>query len=327
MLELRPKDRKATISPGIFGHLVEHKGTTLDGIWVGENSSIPNDGGLRLDTIEAFRQLRVPGIRWPGGTFADTYHWQDGIGPRSERPRTWNYFWGGEETNHFGTDEFLRFCELVGAEAWIKVNPLTAGLGETIKWMQYCNYGGNNYWSSLRHQNGHPEPYGVKYWSIGNETSDAYSPEAYAEQVHQWAFYMRQADRHARIIVSGSASGEWNQRFLARYAGLLKDGGIATRNMIHLLGLKYANEEQVKDAAALLDEYLGPNEVDIAVEEWAAQSGPLPMPQEVDEKFADLSFHEQILRCGELNLTYEGVVKMDAAISAATQLHGLIRNG
>lgn len=200
----------------------------------------------RLKTTEALRvswalrQLRMPVIRWPGGTFADTYRWQNGIGSRSQRPRTRNYFFGGEDSNGFGTDEFLRFCELVGAEAWIKVNPITASLGDTVDWMQYCNSAGTTFWSNLRRKNGHLEPYRVKYWSIGNEGNDAFSPEGYAELVHQWTFYMRQTDRHARIVVTGNAVGDWNPRFLARYSRLLKGGGIATQNMIHLMGLKYS---------------------------------------------------------------------------------------
>ena len=325
VIELLPDQRLATISPGLFGNLIEAYGTTLDGIWVGEDSSIPNEDGLRLDTIEAFRQIRVPHIRWPGGTLADTYYWQDGIGPRSQRRRSWNYFFGGEQTNQFGTDEFLRFCELVGADAWIKVNPITASLGDTINWMQYCNYGGDSYWSNLRRQNGHPRPYGVKYWSIGNETSPAFSPESYAERVHEWTYYMRPADRHSRIVVSGEMKGDWNERFLVRYAKLLKDTGALTqlKDMFHVLGLKYANEEQVRNAAALVDRYLGPNVLEISVEEWAAQTGPLPpWPQELNE----MTIWEAILEVSELDLPYEGLVKMDAAVSAAGSLHGLIRN-
>ena len=325
VIDLLPTRRLATISPGIFGNLIETYGSGLDGIWVGEDSSIPNDGGLRLDTIEAFRQLQVSVIRWPGGTLADTYHWQDGIGPRSQRPRTWNYFFGGEQTNHFGTDEFLRFCELVGAEAWIKINPITATLGDTVKWMQYCNYAGNTDWSDLRRQNGHPQPYGVKYWSIGNETSPAFSPEEYADRVFEWSYYMRMADRHSRIVVSGNAAGDWNQRFLAQYVKLRKDATVflELKDMFHVLGLKYANEEQVRRAAALVDGYLGPKAVEISVEEWQAQSGSVPpWPREL----AELPVWEGLLRASEMNLTYEGIVRMDAAVSAASQIHGFIRN-
>ena len=319
-----PDERLGTISHRIFGVLVEPYGRTADGVWVGEESFIPNDGGLRLDTISAFRQLRIPVVRWPGGTVADTYHWEDGIGPRSKRPRTWNYFFGGEESNEFGTDEFLRFCEAVGAEAWIKINAQTAGLGDTVKWIQYCNYEGNTHLSNLRRENGHPKPYGVKYWSIGNEGNDAYSPEAYAEQVHQWTFHMRPADPDGRIVVTGLGGGDWNRRFLARYADLLKDGGVATKGMIHTLGLKYVDEETVKDAAVLIDEYLGRDQVDIAVEEWATRGEPL---HAWPEEFERLSVWEGLLRSNELDpRCYEEAVPLSVALGGARQLHGFIRN-
>ena len=100
-----------TISPGIFGHFVEFLGRCInDGIWAGEDPGIPQDDGLRLDIIEALKRIGAQAFRWPGGTFADCYHWQDGIGPRARRPRRRNLFWGGDEPNHFGTDEFLRWC-------------------------------------------------------------------------------------------------------------------------------------------------------------------------------------------------------------------------
>ena len=321
-IDLMTDESLARISPRLFGQLIEPYGTVLDAIWVGEESHIRNEQGLRLDTIEAFQELGLRLFRWPGGTFAETCRWQDGIGPRSSRPRTWNYFFGGEETNEFGTDEFLRFCELLGATPWIKLNPVTAGLGDAINWMQYCNYKGTSHWASLRRKNGHPEPYGVKYWSIGNETWDGFSPEGYAELVHQWTFYMRQVDPDARIVVSGLKHGDWNERFLRRYAGLLDDSFLAKKNMIHVLSLKYATEEHLARAAKLLDKYLGPNTVNIAVEEWSAQSDPHIRPP----GWQDLTVHEQVLRQGRSNLTYEGTVKMDAAVYAAVMLHGYMRN-
>ena len=325
MLELKLNDRGATISPGIFGVLIEPYGTTLDGVWVGEDSSIPNDGGLRLDTIDAFRRLEISVIRGPGGTFADTYHWEDGIGPRSERPRTWNYFFGGEETNEFGTDEFLRFCELVGAEAGIKLNPLTGTLGEAIKWMQYCNHKGNTTLTDLRRRNGHPEPYGVKYWSIGNEAMDSFWPEGYAERVHQWVFFVRQVCPDARIVVSGSTA-DWNERFLARFAELRQNAAICTKGMIHTIALKYTNEELIKETGDMLDEYMGPDEdVDIAVEEWCA----LRSHEDISppEFRGDLPIHEVVLKAGQqTELTYEGVVTLVAALGGAFQLHGFMRN-
>ena len=327
VIHVEPGEVTTHISAGLFGMLVEPYGRTEHAIWVGEDSPIPNDGGLRLDTIEAFRQIRTPVFRWPGGSYADAYDWQVGVGPRSERPRTWNYF-GGEETNQFGTDEFLRFCELIGAEAWIKLNPLTADLGDALKWMQYCNYPGDSYLTQLRARNGHPEPYGVKYWSLGNEGNDAFSPEAYAELVHQWTFYMRQADPKGQIVVTGLGIGDWNERFLERYSDLLRSGGIATKGMIHLLGLKYSNDEQIRLSAELLDDYLGPGEVGLALEEWRSMSGDLPIPPDIRA----LPIHEGVIKismdisAGKLDpRIFEGRVKLDAGLRTARRLHGLIR--
>ena len=138
-VKVNPAERRGTVAPGIFGHMVEMIGTTIyDGIWVGEDSSIPNDGGLRLDTIEAYRQLRAPAFRWPGGTIADTYRWKDGIGPRSQRPRILN-FWQEVEPNSFGTDEFLRWCAAIGAEPVIQTNIGMGDPSEILAWMEYVN--------------------------------------------------------------------------------------------------------------------------------------------------------------------------------------------
>ena len=179
MINLLLNDCRGTIEPELYGTLIENTSTLMEGIWVGNDPSIPNDDGLRLDTIEAFRQLGISLVRFPGGTGADYYRWRNGIGPRSKRPRTWQFFFGNEDSNEFGTDEFMRFCETIGAAASIKINPITAPLHETLDWMQYCNYDGNTDLANERRENGHPHPYGVKSWIIGNETSDTYSPENY----------------------------------------------------------------------------------------------------------------------------------------------------
>jgi alpha-N-arabinofuranosidase len=138
LITLKLEDRRGTVEPELFGCLIEDYGTLRDGIWVGDDPDVPNDDGLRLDTIKAFREIGMQVIRFPGGTPADCYRWRDGIGPRSERPRTWNFFFGGESINEFGTDEFLRLCATVGASASIKVNPISLPLQDTLDWMQYC---------------------------------------------------------------------------------------------------------------------------------------------------------------------------------------------
>lgn len=213
-VKLNPAERRGTVAPGIFGHMVEMIGTTIyDGIWVGEDSSIPNDGGLRLDTIEAYRQLRAPAFRWPGGTIADTYRWKDGIGPRSQRPRILN-FWQEVEPNSFGTDEFLRWCAAIGAEPVIQTNIGMGDPSEILAWMEYVNGTHDTEYAELRRKNGHPEPYGVKYWTIGNETSYQWTPELYAIQVRRYGFYMRQYATDAKIIINGEPDSDWVDRLL-----------------------------------------------------------------------------------------------------------------
>ena len=324
VIHLLPGQRLGTINKGLFSYLVEPQGRNVEGIWVGEESSIPNQEGFRLDTLRAFRRLGPTVARFPGGTFAESYHWQDGIGPRAQRPRTFNYFWGGEEDNHFGTDEFLRYCELVGSEAWIKVNLVTAGLGDTLKWMQYCNYEGNTYWANLRRQNGHARPYGVKYWTTTNSATDAFSPEYYAELVNQWTFFMRQADQQSKIVIRGSDQ-TWNERFLARYATLRKSGDTSQEPLFHLLALYYPhNEEPIKRAAALLDLYLGANKADLVVEEWRSggsfPSGGEPfLPLPPDWKF---SYPMEYLDPRH----FESHVRMKQALSTARKLHMFLRN-
>ena len=157
--------RTGAIAPELFGCLIENYGTLLDGIWVGEESSIPNEEGLRLDTIAALRELGVGVIRFPGGTPADYYRWRDGTGP--DRKRTWNFFFGGEETNEFGTHEFVRLCRKVGAAPSIKLNPISGTLHEALEWMQYCNHDGDTYLTAERRANGEAEPLGVRSWVIG----------------------------------------------------------------------------------------------------------------------------------------------------------------
>ncbi|MDE2927898.1 MAG: hypothetical protein OXT71_15995 [Acidobacteriota bacterium] len=213
-VKLNPSERRGTVAPGIFGHMVEMIGTTIyDGIWVGEDSNIPNDGGLRLDTIEAYRQLRAPAFRWPGGTIADSYRWKDGIGPRSQRPRIMN-IWQEVEPNSFGTDEFLRWCAAIGAEPVIQTNIGMGDPSEILAWMEYANGIHDTQYAELRRKNGHLEPYGVKYWTIGNETSYHWTPELYAIQVRRYGFYMRQYATDAKIIINGEPDTDWVDRLL-----------------------------------------------------------------------------------------------------------------
>ena len=165
-----------TINKNIYGHFAEHLGRCIyDGFYVGENNKrIPNKNGIRLDIVEALKKLKVPVLRWPGGCFADNYHWKDGIGPKSRRKHIENVSWGNvREDNGFGTHEFLELCERLGAEPYLAVNMGSGTVQEAAEWVQYTNHAnGASHLTDLRQQNGRPVPWNVKYWGVGNESWD-----------------------------------------------------------------------------------------------------------------------------------------------------------
>ncbi|RBP99454.1 alpha-N-arabinofuranosidase [Bifidobacterium xylocopae] len=171
-IRIDPSAAKGTVSPLLHGQFIEFLGECIDeGLWVGPDSPIPNTDGIRSAALEALKRLAPPLLRWPGGCYADTYHWQDGIGPRDQRPTTYNENFGTFELDHhgFGTDEYLRLCEALGAQPWMNVNMLSGSVREMRDWMEYCNRAEPTDLARLRSANGHSEPYGVRYWGLGNE--------------------------------------------------------------------------------------------------------------------------------------------------------------
>jgi alpha-N-arabinofuranosidase len=286
-INLVPCERRTTIAPEIFGHFVEFLGRCInDGIWSGEDADIQHEGGLRLDIIEALRRIGAPAFRWPGGTFADCYHWKDGIGPRDQRPRTRNIFWGGIESNHFGTDEFLRWCRLIGAEPVIQTNLGSGSPQETLDWMEYCNGTSDCDPAQLRRKHGHEAPHGVKYWSIGNETGWQYSPEEYAHEVRRFGFYMKQAQPDARLIACGDNSPDWNSRLMAALGDRLEmvdllslhcygHPGPASRNGPEDTYMLLAKSDNIDAALTRAIETVdghtqGRKRIDIIVDEWGS---------------------------------------------------------
>jgi alpha-N-arabinofuranosidase len=164
------------ISKHIYGHFAEHLGRCIyGGLYVGEdNTEIPNTNGVRNDVIEALKKLNIPNLRWPGGCFADTYHWKEAIGPKDQRKPIENLSWGNiREDNSFGTNEFLNMCELLGAEPYLAVNMNTGTVREAVEWVQYANHAnGTSYLTDLRQKYGRENPWHVKFWGIGNESWD-----------------------------------------------------------------------------------------------------------------------------------------------------------
>lgn len=195
-LVLHPEDADTKINKEIYGHFAEHLGQCIyGGIYVGEDSDIPNIRGFRDDIIGALKEMKIPVLRWPGGCFADTYHWKDGIGPRESRPSIVNVHWGGvTEDNSFGTHEFLDFCELIDAEPYININVGSGTVQEASEWVEYVTSSNMSPMTELRKKNGREEPWDVKYWGIGNENwgcGGNMTPEYYSDLYNRFASYCR----------------------------------------------------------------------------------------------------------------------------------------
>ncbi|MFR0872207.1 MAG: alpha-N-arabinofuranosidase, partial [Oscillospiraceae bacterium] len=191
-LTLNPLEKKSHINPEIYGNFSEHLGRCIyDGIYVGENSDIPNTEGFRTDVVDAFRQIKLPVLRWPGGCFADEYHWRDGIGEKSQRKKMVNTNWGGVvEDNSFGTHEFMRFCELVGCEPYISGNVGSGTVEELSNWVEYMTFDGVSPMAELRKRNGREQPWKLKYLGIGNESwgcGGSMRPEYYSDLYRRYA--------------------------------------------------------------------------------------------------------------------------------------------
>jgi len=203
------------VDPNIYGHFIEHLGRCIYGGIYEEGSSLSDERGFRKDVLEAVKNIKCPILRWPGGNFASNYHWEDGVGPKEKRPVRFDLAWGKEETNRFGTDEFIEYCRQVGAEPYICVNIGTGSLDEAIHWLEYCNSTGNTYYAKLRAKSGHPEPYRVKYWGIGNEIYGEWqvghrSAKEYAKVLREYARFMKVVDPSIKIIAVGADDPEWD---------------------------------------------------------------------------------------------------------------------
>lgn len=203
-------ENQPIIPKEIYGQFAEHLGRCIyDGIWVGKDSPIPNIDGYRKDLVEAVRELKVPVLRWPGGCFADEYHWMDGVGPQEKRPKMVNNNWGGTvEDNSFGTHEFLNFCELLGIEPYISGNVGSGTVEELAKWVEYMT-AENGTMADMRAGNGRKEPWKVKYLGVGNESwgcGGNMTPEFYSDLYKRYAIYCRNYSGNSLYKVASGAS-------------------------------------------------------------------------------------------------------------------------
>lgn len=248
-----------TINPDLYSHFVEHLGGVVyDGIWVGEDSKIPNVNGIRRSLVDALAKLKPGVIRYPGGCFADQYDWRDGVGPRAKRPTRVN-FWADTgykapesykkldsgpqkyEPNWFGTDEFMKLCKAVGAQPYLAANLRSLGVSEFMQWLEYCNAkAGLTTWSSQRAANGHPDPYNVSFWGVGNESwgcGGEFTPEEYATEYRRFTAWLPTYGVKLQLVGSGPNGGDtgWTRRFFAK----LTEKGMGQLNRMYGWALHY----------------------------------------------------------------------------------------
>lgn len=215
---------KETINRNIYGHFSEHLGRCIyDGLWVGEDSKIPNTRGIRNDVVEALRRIKIPVLRWPGGCFADEYHWKEGIGPRQQRPSMINTHWGMvKETNAFGTHEFLDLCEQLECEAYVAGNVGSGTAEEMQDWVEYMTSDADSEMANLRRFNGRDKPWRVKYFGVGNENwgcGGNMSPEYYADLYNRFQTYVRSYSGNRIVKIAcgpGSENYPWMTTVMER---------------------------------------------------------------------------------------------------------------
>ncbi|WHE06338.1 alpha-N-arabinofuranosidase [Thermoanaerobacterium thermosaccharolyticum] len=223
--------KKGKISKNIYGHFAEHLGRCIyGGFWVGKDSEIPNIDGIRKDVVEALKKIKIPVLRWPGGCFADEYHWKDGIGPYESRPKMINVHWGGViENNHFGTHEFFDLCDLLNAEPYICGNVGSGTVQEMREWIEYMTFDGESPMANLRATNGRKEPWKLKYFGVGNESwgcGGNMRPEYYADVYRRYSTYVRNFSGNKIFkIACGPNTDDYNwTEVLMREAGKYIDG-------------------------------------------------------------------------------------------------------
>ncbi|HEV2617565.1 MAG TPA: alpha-L-arabinofuranosidase C-terminal domain-containing protein [Candidatus Acidoferrales bacterium] len=241
-------DRKiGSIDRNIYGNFIEHLGRCIYGGIDDEGSPLSSSDGLRKDVLAAARGIHVSVLRWPGGNFSSGYNWKDGIGPKDARLRRWDTAWQEEESNRFGTDEFIDYCRKLGAEPYICVNMGTGTMQDAADWVEYCNATTDTYWANQRKKNGHAEPYNVKYWALGNEVYGSWQAghkdaAEYAADALEFGKMMRWVDQTIKLVACGGPGVEWNLPVLEK----LMD--IVDYISLHHYGGSMDNAKEFQDA-------------------------------------------------------------------------------
>jgi alpha-N-arabinofuranosidase len=280
------------ISRHIYGHFAEHLGHCIyGGIWVDEDSPIPNVRGIRKDVVAALRAIRIPNLRWPGGCFADTYHWKDGIGPRERRPSIINTNWGGvTEDNHFGTHEFMDLCEQLGAEPYITGNVGSGTVREMEQWVEYLTHDGKSPMADLRRANGREKPWRVGFWGLGNETwgcGGRMRPEYYADVLRRYQTYLYDFGGNRLFKIACGASDDvygWTEVLMRETAPMIhglslhyytvhwSDKGSATKftekEWFKVLKKTLVMNELIERHSTIMDKYDPGKRVGLMVDEW-----------------------------------------------------------
>jgi alpha-N-arabinofuranosidase len=267
----------------VFGQFLEHFQRQVYGGVFDPGSPLSDKNGFRLDVIEALRELHVPIVRWPGGCFASAYHWRDGVG--RDRQPSFDKAWGVEDPNTFGTDEFVRWCRLIGAEPYICTNAGTGTPEEMSDWVEYCNLKNEGRYSRLRAANGNPEPFNVRYWSIGNENYlggeiGAKTVDEWAPLVRESAKMMRAVDSELKILAAATVDGNWTPPMLKAagkyldyisihgYWDRLWQRGTHPSDYLHCMAFCDAPGVQIQKAVDLLEQNGFGGKIKIAFDEW-----------------------------------------------------------
>ena len=296
-IKLHPDQPLGVINRNIYGHFSEHLGRCIyQGMYVGEDSEIPNVNGMRKDVVDALRHIRVPVLRWPGGCFADEYHWEDGIGPREARKRMVNTHWGGVvEDNSFGTHEFMELCAQIGCEPYVNGNVGSGTVREMAEWVEYLNSDGDSTVVQRRWANGRRESFGVKYWGVGNENwgcGGNMLPEYYANEYRRYQTYCRDYGQHKLYKIAcgpGTPDTEWTEvvmklahdkmdaltmHYYTVPTGVWKDKGRATMfdeaMYYQTLHAALRMDSIILGHLAAMDKYDPEHRVGLIVDEWGA---------------------------------------------------------
>lgn len=287
---IRAADEIGVVRPELHGQFAEHLGSCVyGGLWVGKNSPIPNVNGYRKQALDYLRDLGIPVLRWPGGCFADDYHWREGIGPPEKRPKRVNIHWGGYiEDNSFGTHEFIGLCKQIGAQPYLAGNVGSGSPEEMRDWVEYCNQPSGSALSDERIANGAPEPFAVKYWGVGNESwgcGGDMKPEEYAAEFRRFSVYLRPYGGTRPFLIASGPNGndaQWSHGVLGNLRGRMPDGfamhyyeggadyptRFTAQHVADQLSIFTKVEQAVIQQRALIDGYNNGSRVGLLLDEW-----------------------------------------------------------